>query len=104
VLHSNNEYDDLINDYYNLGAIKHENIYAKIYFKDLVILYCGNYVKFAKLIKNPDKNHHELLAPNPDKETLHYVFENKKFHEINCIFDKKVEVIKLIETTKHHCV
>ena len=51
-LHNYNEYDNLIQDYYNLQSQGNQTIYAKYYYDDLIILYCGNYLKYGRLVKN----------------------------------------------------
>jgi hypothetical protein len=52
-LHNYNEYDNLIQDYFNLQSQKgKQTIYAKYYYDDLIILYCGNYLKYGRLVKN----------------------------------------------------
>jgi len=45
----------LIEDLITLESKKSDYVYAKIYCNNLVLVYCGNYVKFGKLIPNPKK-------------------------------------------------
>ena len=55
-LHNYNEYDNLIQDYFNLESQKgNQTIYARYYYDDLIILYCGNYLKYGRLVKSKDK-------------------------------------------------
>jgi hypothetical protein len=69
-----------------------------VYYDDLFILYCGNYIKFGRLAKKPVNNiqryknlHLKDFVLEPDNRENH-------LRKMNCTFDKEVEIIKLIET------
>jgi hypothetical protein len=67
----------------------------------LIILYCGNYIKYGRLVPKPESD---------SRPRLDYVLEpvssNRKhtLKSMDCIFDEQVEIIKLIETTEEDCV
>lgn len=49
--HDYSTFDSLIMEYQQLEKTQLKNIKCKFYYDDLVILYCGNYLKFGRLIK-----------------------------------------------------
>lgn len=53
-LHDYTEYDTLLLELRVLENKKVNDIYAKCYFEDLLIIYCGNYLKFGRIGENKD--------------------------------------------------
>ena len=78
----------MIQDYKTLEETQSRYIYAKFYCEDLIILYCGNYVKYGRLYRNPVK------GAKDDIYHLHYLFKrqegSKPLIDLNVIFDEKV--------------
>ena len=112
-LHDYNEYDNLIQDYRKLENKNCHNIFAKYYFDGLIILYCGNYLKFGRLAKMEAQSGSRAYAALGDnkkgKNKKMRVFEknpetNQVFTDINCTLDDSVEIIKLIETGAPDCI
>lgn len=102
-LHDYNEYDNLIQDYRKLESKNCHNIFGKYYFDDLIILYCGNYLKFGRLVENTAQPRNRGYA------VLERVFSkhpetHEVFTDINCTLDDSVEIIKLIETGAPDCI
>ena len=50
------QYENLIDDLIDLGDAKSDNVYAKIYFENLVVVYCGQYLKYGFLRKSKKKS------------------------------------------------
>ena len=55
--HDYSEYDQLIQELIELENKKLENIYAKICFDNLLIVYCGNYLMFSRVITMEEAEH-----------------------------------------------
>ena len=53
--HEYGTYDNLIRDFRKIESIQLKNIKVKFYYDDLIILYCGNYLKFGRLVKQKKK-------------------------------------------------
>jgi hypothetical protein len=45
----------LIDDLITLETKRSDYVYAKVYCENLLLVYCGNYVKFGWLVPNPQK-------------------------------------------------
>lgn len=76
-----------------LESKKSDYVYAKVYCDNLLLVYCGNYVKFGKLVPNPKKSKSGV--------TLDLILEkvdDNLMTDMDAFFDKSVEVIKVIET------
>ena len=73
-----------------------DHVYAKVYFDNLVIVYCGQYVKFGKLVPNTKKGKKSV------KDSMELVLlkgdHGKMLSEMNAYFSNGCEVIKVIET------
>jgi hypothetical protein len=54
-LHDYFEYEEMIDELIELETIDPARIYAKIFCKNLVVLYCGKYVSYGWLIPNKKK-------------------------------------------------
>lgn len=54
-LHDYFEYENMIDDLIELENIDPAKIQAKIFCENLVVLYCGKYVSFGRLIPNKKK-------------------------------------------------
>ena len=91
----------LIHDYRQLEGTKLKNIKCKFYYDDLVILYCGNYLKYGRLVKKKmskkGKNQNIQLRLSKMKG-------NEKLTFINCNFNDDVEIINIVETQEHDIV
>jgi hypothetical protein len=88
----------LIEDLTKLECKKSDYVYAKVYDENILVVYCGNYVKFGKLIPNP-------LKKKKSGGELDLVLEKiggNLMTDMHAHFDKSVEVIKVIETIKHN--
>jgi hypothetical protein len=49
------QYENLIDDLLALEAKATDNVFAKVYYDNLVLIYSGQYVKYGKLIPNKKK-------------------------------------------------
>ena len=106
-LHDYSEYDQLIQDLIEVENKKLENIYAKIYFRDLVVIYCGNYLMYGRIAfndkggKKAKKQEQTEGEPTPVLNLNLQKFSNGKyFKEMACNFSSEVEVINVLETSK----
>ena len=48
-------YENMIEDLLTLESRRTDIIYAKIYFSNLVVVYCGQYIKYGFLVPNKKK-------------------------------------------------
>ena len=94
-LHDYTQYDTLLQELRYLENKKVNDIYAKCYYDDLIIIYCGNYLKFGR------------TGPNQDIDTkkdgamfeMQILEQNDElFQPINFTFTDDTEIVKLIET------
>ena len=75
-------------------------MYAKIYFENLVVVYCGQYLKYGFLKKSKKKaskaksgeRHYELVLEKSSKG------QTKILDDIAVYFSDTVEIIKVQET------
>lgn len=75
-------------------------IYSKIFCENLVVMYCGKYVKYGRLIPNKKKTKKSpkevmdlMLLPGKDKK-------KNPLSMMNVTFGESIEVIKIVETAK----
>ena len=54
-LYDYSQYENLIEDLVALEGKQSDYVYAKIYYEDLVVIYCGKYVKYGRIIPNKKK-------------------------------------------------
>ena len=91
-LHNYNEYDNLIQDYFNLQSQKgNQTIYAKYYYDDLIILYCGNYLKYGRLVKNKKyikDTHNNHNTSSGEHFQFKELKDGERLIDIDCIFDE----------------
>ena len=66
--HDYSEYDQLIQELIELENKKLENIYAKICFDNLLIVYCGNYLMFSRVITMEEAEKHKKKKKKKGKE------------------------------------
>lgn len=89
-------YENLIDELLELEAKKADYIFAKIYYDDLVVIYCGKYVRYGRIIPNKKKT---KKASSDVMDFIIQPFSKKSIlQDINLFFAKTVEVVKLIET------
>ena len=99
-LHNYFEYENLIDELIELENIEPNRVYAKIFCENLVVMYCGKYVTFGRLIPNKKK------TKKSPKEVMDLVFQPSKdkkmtpFTPMNVQFGNSIEVIKIVETTR----
>jgi len=86
------EYETLINDYIELCDKALDNVFAKIYNDNLIIIYCGRYLYYGYLISNHNKP--SLLKP----DSVDLMLANDSLEKINVTFGKMIEIIKVVET------
>ena len=86
ILHDYSEYDNLWKYLMELESKDESITFSRFFNDDLIIIFCGNYLKFAKV---------EQLKP--DVYSLKD-FDGVKFKDINLTFSDDTEIIKLIET------
>lgn len=48
------EYELLIENLEQLEFMECENLFAKIYNHDLLVIYCGSYIRYSKIKPNPE--------------------------------------------------
>lgn len=93
------QYENLIDDLILLEAKKPDHVFAKVFCDNLLILYCGKYVQYARLIPNKKKT---KKSPKEVMDLTLQPFKNKKkslFEDMDLDFAETVEVIKVCETT-----
>lgn len=89
------QYENLIDDLLELEGKSTDIVYAKIYSENLVIIYCGQYVKFGKL-QVPNKKNSKKKSKNED---LVFVKSDGKYiKDMAVFFSDDTEVIKVVET------
>jgi hypothetical protein len=49
------QYENLIDDLLELESQEANYVYAKVYYDDLVVIYCGRHVKYGRLVPNEKK-------------------------------------------------
>lgn len=93
------QYENLIDDLIVLEARKSDHVYAKVFCDNLIVLYCGNCLKFGRLIPNKKK------TKNASKEVMDLILQPVKgkkkvgvFQDISVSFTSGIEIIKVIET------
>ena len=101
-LHDYTQYDTLLHELRTLENKKVNDIYAKCYFEDLVIIYCGNYLKFGRIKDNEDINTKKDGA-RFEKQIVQQD-DGEFFKPINFTFTEDTEIIKLIETAEKDVV
>jgi pantothenate kinase-related protein Tda10 len=92
-----NQFENLIDELLELEGKEINNVYAKVYHDNLVVVYSGQYVKFGKLVPNKKKN------SKSSKDVMDLVFEkenNQYFRDMAAYLSDDTEVIKVIETIK----
>lgn len=88
-------YENLIEDLLILESRRTDIIYAKIYFDNLVVVYCGQYLKYGFLVPNKKK------TKSASRIQMDYVIqkvENKPMQEMHAQLSDTTEVVKVIET------
>lgn len=55
VLHDYSEYENLWKDLLQVENQDTSLIFAKFYYDHLIVIYCGNYLKFGKVVKSEDQ-------------------------------------------------
>jgi hypothetical protein len=83
----------LIEDLITLESKKSDFFNAKVCCDNLLLVHCGNYVKFGKLVSNPKKK-----KSGGELDLILEKVDDNLMTDIGCYFDKNVEVIKVIET------
>jgi len=90
------QYENLIDDLIDLEDVRSDNVYAKIYFENLVVVYCGQYLKYGFLRKSKKKankskgeRHYELVLEKSSKG------QTKVLDDIAVYFADTVEIIKV---------
>ena len=75
-------------------------IHSKIFCENLVVMYCGKYVQYGRLIPNKKKTKKSpkevmdlMLLPGKDKK-------KNPLTMMNVTFGESIEVIKIVETTQ----
>jgi hypothetical protein len=72
-MHDYAEYDNLWRDLKNLEKYE-SKIIAKFYYDDLIVVFCGNYLKFAKYKIVQEKNgEHKHIFDTVNGQILHDV-------------------------------
>jgi len=90
------EYENLIDDLSALDLKDPDMISSRLYYQDLVVVYCGQYLKYGFLEKNPKKR-------NKKNDDTYYELQLKTtdgviFKDAIINFTEDVEIIKLVET------
>jgi hypothetical protein len=62
-------YENLIEESLDLEGQQADSVYAKIYYDSLVVVFCGRYVKYGRLVPNKKK------ARKPNKEMMDLVLD-----------------------------
>jgi hypothetical protein len=82
-----------------LEARKSDHVYAKVFCDNLIVLYCGNCLKFGRLIPNKKK------TKNASKEVMDLILQPVKGKKKDCVmqdisvsFTSGIEIIKVCET------
>lgn len=81
-----------------LEGRKSDYIFAKVFCDNLLVLYCGKYVKYGRLIPNKKK------TKKSPKEVMDLVLEPGKdrkksvFTDMNVHFSESIEIVKIAET------
>jgi hypothetical protein len=89
------EFENMIDDLTLIEARNSNTVFAKVFYENLIVIYCGKYVKYGWLIPNKKKTKKsqidvmDLLLLEKKKEVL---------QDMNCYFGSSIEVIKLEET------
>lgn len=89
------EFENMIDDLTLLEGRNANVVYAKIFFDNLVIIYCGKYVKYGWLTPNKKK------TKKKDIDMMDLVLVEKKkevLHSMNVYFGNSIEVLKMVET------
>ena len=63
------QYEHLIEDLLELESQEADYVYAKVYYENLVVVFCGRYVKFGRLVPNEKKTR------KPSRDVLDLVLE-----------------------------
>lgn len=89
------EYENLIDDLQVLDGKDSDIVCSRIYYENLVVVYCGQYLKYGFLEKNPKKR-------NKKDDTYYELRLQPKngivFKDAIINFTEDVEIIKLVET------
>jgi hypothetical protein len=99
-LYDYTRYEKLIDDTIEMESKKSDHVFAKIFYDDLLVLYCGKYVQYGRLIPNPKKK-----SKKSPKEVMDLILEQGKdkkksiLKDMNVHLSKSVEIVKLTETT-----
>jgi hypothetical protein len=83
-------YDNLIEDLLDLEKRNIETITANIYFDNLAVVYCGQYVKYGYLVPVKKKSRTRF--------SMDFVLEGKRMKEMHSHLSDSIEIIKVVET------
>ena len=76
----------MIQDYRALEDTSSRFVYCKFYFDDLIVIYCGNYVKYGRLKLNPNQ------GEKNDPHHCHFLFKGcdggQPLVDLDVIFDE----------------
>ena len=93
-------YDVLIDTYEQMKHQIIDNVFAKIYCEDLVVIYCARHLHYGFITKNPDKQNQN------NEKVMDYIIKKDQngkqtIRKINVEFgdvEDGYEIIKVLET------
>lgn len=89
----------MIDDLLELEGKSADNVYAKVYSDNLIVVYSGQYVKFGKLIPNKKK------TKKSSKDVMDLVLqksEGQYLRDMAAHLSNDTEVVKIIETLNNN--
>jgi hypothetical protein len=76
-LHDYSEYENIIDELTILEGRTSNSVFAKVYYDDLIVLYCGKYVKFGKIVPAKKKKTKKSQGDDVMDLNLH-IYKNKE--------------------------
>lgn len=87
------KYENVVEDLQRLEARRSDHITAQIFFENLVVVYCGCYLKYGKLGKSDSQGNSQtevqIFLENTDGSLL---------KDVDIKFSESVEIVKIVET------
>lgn len=87
------KYENLIEDLQMLEEKRSDHITAKILYDNLVVVYCGCYLKFGRLGKSETQ-----VNSQPEVQIFLENVDGSLLKDINIKFSENVEIVKVVET------
>lgn len=91
------KYENLIEDLKILEDKRADHITAKLFYENLVVVYCGCYLKYGRLGKTESQ-----INNQPEVQIFLQETDGEILKDIDIKFSDSVEIVKIIETQKRN--